>query len=88
MRARYFIAVCDILGFSELVQKGPLDSVVSDALNWFRSALNQSIHGGQFPVRPPRMDELSSHPKVGVTWFSDTILLYGSRIRTKRSPIW
>lgn len=76
MRDRYLIAVCDILGFSELVSNHPLDSVVNNAIGWFRKALNHSVLGGTFAATPPATRELESHVHVSVAWFSDTVLLY------------
>jgi hypothetical protein len=76
MRGKYLIAVCDILGFESLVKNNSLDSVVNNALGWFRKALKHSLHGGTFPVAPPPTRELESHEHVGVAWFSDTILFY------------
>lgn len=76
MHGKYLVAVCDILGFSALVQSQPLDLVVKDALGWFSSALNHSIHRGNFPASPPPIRELDGHKHVGIAWFSDTILVY------------
>ena len=76
MRDKCLIAVCDILGFSYLVEKNPLDSVVDNALGWFRQALNHSVHKGEFPSTFPPTRDLDSHQHVGVSWFSDTILFY------------
>jgi class 3 adenylate cyclase len=76
MQGNYLVAVCDILGFSALVQEHDLHSVVEDALGWFRKALGHSIHGGEFPPTPPAMRALANHEQVGVAWFSDTVLLY------------
>ena len=52
MHGKYLVAVCDILGFSALVQSQPLDLVVKDALGWFSSALNHSIHRGMKDHEP------------------------------------
>jgi hypothetical protein len=83
MHGKYFVAVCDILGFSALVQEHPLRSVVGDAFDWFRRALSHSIHGGEFPPAPPPMRDMASHGHVGIAWFSDTVLLYTNRTQTK-----
>lgn len=76
MQANYFIAVCDILGFSALVRENDLDSVVVNSLGFFRKALSHSLHKSGFPIAPPPTAELTTHSYVGVAWFSDTILLY------------
>ena len=44
MKAHYMIAVCDILGFSNLIDRNPLDMVVDRALGWFeRHSITRSI---------------------------------------------
>jgi hypothetical protein len=70
------VAVCDILGFSALLEKQPLENVIDGSIAWFRSALNHSIHKKDFPSSPPPTADLYTHPHVGVAWFSDTVLLY------------
>ncbi|MCC7091802.1 MAG: hypothetical protein IT524_07595 [Nitrosomonas sp.] len=76
MRANYFIAVCDILGFSDLVRGNELDDVVTHSLGWFRKSLNHSLHKANFPTEVPPTADLDRHSKVGVAWFSDTVLFY------------
>ncbi len=72
----YLIAVCDILGFSALVERTPLDVLVDNRLSWFRKALSHSIHKNEFPSTAPPTPELNKHEHLGVVWFSDTVLLY------------
>lgn len=79
MQSRSLIAVCDILGFSDLVSKHPLEAVVGNAVGWFRKALKHSVLGGGFAASPPPTRDLDSHPNVSVAWFSDTVLLYTKR---------
>lgn len=76
MKRNYLIAVCDILGFSALVESCELNHVVDRAIGWFRKALHHSLHKGSFPENVPAMLDLDRHPHVGVAWFSDTVLLY------------
>lgn len=76
MRGTYLIAVCDILGFSALVQTNPLADVVENSVAWFRRALNHAVLKGEFPAVPPPTTQLNAHEHVGVAWFSDTILFY------------
>jgi hypothetical protein len=76
MKANYFLAVCDILGFSDLVRDNELDAVVNHSVGWFRKALNHSLHKTEFPKEAPPTADLDRHAKVGVAWFSDTVLLY------------
>lgn len=70
------VAVCDILGFSELVDKQPLDFVVNDALDWLRKALSHSLYKNNFPDHAPGLADLQKHKHLGLAWFSDTLLLY------------
>jgi class 3 adenylate cyclase len=76
VQRKSLIAVCDILGFSHLVESAELDAVVQNAMGWFRRALHHSIHKGEFPTGVPSLRALEAHPHVGVAWFSDTVLLY------------
>jgi hypothetical protein len=76
MPSKYFIAVCDILGFSNLVRDHELHAVVEQSLGWFRKALNHSVHKMNFPSDVPPTADLDRHPEVGIAWFSDTILFY------------
>jgi hypothetical protein len=76
MRPKYFIAVCDILGFSDLVRDNDLDFVVEHSVGWFRKSLNHSVHKIKFPTEIPPTEDLDKHPKIGVAWLSDTVLFY------------
>lgn len=76
MHGNFTIAVCDILGFTHLVNNTPLKIVVNDALGWFQQALHHSIHKNNFPKDVPSLKELQNQSNVGVAWFSDTVLLY------------
>lgn len=70
------VAVCDILGFSDLIQTQPLNRVVDDILGWFRKALRHSVHQDHFPSTTPLYTEIDAHADLGVALFSDTVLLY------------
>ena len=75
-QAKYFVAVCDILGFSDLVRDSDLRLVVERSVGWFRNALTHSVHKAEFPIETPPTADLERHTKVGVAWFSDTVLFY------------
>jgi hypothetical protein len=68
------IAVCDILGFSDLVQNNSLEAVIDGALGWFRRSLYHSVHKNTFPMTGVTLEQTQSD--VGIAWFSDTILMY------------
>jgi len=76
MYSKYTIALCDILGFSDLVKSNPLDAVADNVLGWFRQALHHSINKNGWPEVIPTFDEIDKNSKIGLAWFSDTILLF------------
>lgn len=76
MKSNYALAVCDILGFSILIQENSLDDVVQVHLRRLRKALHHSIHKGEFPVEAPSLQALQDQSELGLAWFSDTILIY------------
>lgn len=76
VQQNYFLAVCDILGFSALVEKNSLELVVNQFLAWFRQSLSHSVHKSTFPAEDPPTSDLERHAHVGVAWFSDTLLFY------------
>nr|MBF0221448.1 hypothetical protein [Desulfobulbaceae bacterium] len=76
MNRQYTIAICDILGFSELVRSTPLDTVVGNVLGWFRKALHHSINKNDWPETVPNFDDINKNSNIGLAWFSDTILLF------------
>jgi hypothetical protein len=76
MKQQYLIAVCDILGFSKLVDGNPLELVVDDVFGWFWKTLHHSLHKNKFPDEISNRGLLEGHDLIGAAWFSDTILLY------------
>jgi hypothetical protein len=70
------IAICDILGFRKLVADNALSDVVQNALGFFRKTLHHSIHQNDFPEDPPPLKQLKNKSRVGIAWFSDTVLFY------------
>jgi hypothetical protein len=79
MQKQYMIAVCDILGFSHLVQMSPLQNVVNDSFGWLRKSLHHSLHKRDFPNEIPKKSDFLGNKHVGIAWFSDTFLLYSRR---------
>src|SRR6267142_3368546 len=76
MKKNYTIAVCDILGFTNLVQENPLDTVIQTYLGRLRKSLHHAIHQNEFPNEVPSLQALQAQPEVGLAWFSDTLLIY------------
>lgn len=70
------VAVCDVLGFSNLVLKNDLDIVLSRPVGFVRRALHWAIHKEDFPQSPPSFAELQNQDRIGFSWFSDTVLFY------------
>lgn len=76
MKSNRMVAVCDILGFSNVVNSVPLDVVVDRYLGPLQKALWHSIHKGDFPEKNPSLEEIRKEASLGLAWFSDTILIY------------
>lgn len=76
MKKNYTIAVCDILGFANLVQENQLDRVIQTHLSTLRKSLHHAIHQGEFPDEVPSLQALQDQDALGLAWFSDTILIY------------
>lgn len=70
------VAVCDILGFGNLVKNNNPDDVAEYVFGWLRKALSHSIHKDDFPEDIPSLTAIQEHRHIGLAWFSDTILLY------------
>lgn len=79
MVQKRMVAVCDILGFSKLVEENPLNQLIDNSLSFFRKALNYAIN--HVPItsetsEPPSLEDLKKQNRVGFAWFSDTVLFY------------
>ena len=77
------VAVCDVLGFSELVKDKDLSQVLHTYMLGLYRCLENSV-----TQRPPTGTEhpieiLRQQKRIGVAWFSDTILLYGLEDQAK-----
>lgn len=69
-------ALCDILGFKQMVTSNKLDHVVERGLGWLSRVLHHAIHRSDFPDASSCWSELCSDSQLGVMWFSDTFLFY------------
>jgi len=76
MYGKYTIALCDILGFSDLINSNDIRDIVEKILAWFRKSLHHSLHKNSFPEYVPPYSELQISSKIGIAWFSDTLILY------------
>ena len=73
---RAMVAVCDILGYSNLVRQTPLNEVVTYHIENIQAALHSSIP--RFPAQPIEGtgDQVLREELVGNLTFSDTVILY------------
>jgi hypothetical protein len=70
------IALGDILGFKDTLRTTPLATVVNEYLGYFRKALQHTLQLDGWPTAPLEFPDLQSKAKIGLEWFSDTIILY------------
>lgn len=73
-----FIAVCDILGFSEFIKRNDLDpgQIVDKTLGLVRKMAKLALSDEEEVKNTPSLTEIQKHPGVGIACFSDTFLLY------------
>lgn len=73
---RAMVAVCDILGYSNLIKETPHSEVVSYHIENMQTALRSSIPN--FPNQPTDVtsEQIFIEGLVGFATFSDTVLLY------------
>src|SRR4051812_6969082 len=71
------VAVADVLGFTQTVLSRDLDWVMRNVVDFLRKCLRHSAHQQGWPAGyTPTLAEIRSQERVGLAWFSDTILLY------------
>lgn len=70
------VALCDILGFKDLVKSRSLDSVVDGTLGYLRKVMSHSVNKDKWPECTPSLADINRNSLIGVVWFSDTILLW------------
>jgi hypothetical protein len=70
------IAVCDILGFTQLLESTPLQQVVSSHLDYFTKSLAFAVHQRNRADNAISLTALREQQRVGIAWFSDTVLVY------------
>lgn len=74
--ANRMVALCDILGFSPLIETEPLADIIEHHLPRFLDALENSVTHNQPVEGDLSITRLPQSDKLGVAWFSDTVLLY------------
>ncbi|HGJ66336.1 TPA: hypothetical protein ENS27_13310 [bacterium] len=76
MSDKHLVAICDILGFKNLIMNNSVEDVANNSLGYLKRSLYHSITQEDIPDNLPTMTELKQNSKVGFAIFSDTILLY------------
>jgi len=71
------VAMCDIMGFGALIGSHPLSRVVDEFVPRLFSLLENCITQETPVAKNPSISDLQNLGKIGIAWFSDTILLYG-----------
>lgn len=74
MTLERMIAVCDIFGFKQLIRERPLREVLDGHLEVFRQALTHAATQGE-TTEYTALEELQTKARVGLKWFSDTVVL-------------
>jgi hypothetical protein len=69
------VAIGDLLGFRDRVLTRPTREVVETTIAYLRNALYFAIHR-EPTTEPPPLEQLEQQSRIGIAWFSDTILLY------------
>ena len=76
---RAMVAVCDILGYSNLVRQTPLNEVITYHIENIRAALHSSIPHFLEPPAQPTDRQILVEGLVGFVTFSDTVVIYSLR---------
>ena len=80
---RAMVAVCDILGFSDLVRQKPLDEMINYHITNYHNLIKASIPKTS-KVYQTSSQEFINQQLVGAAIFSDTVLIF-SLVDNKRS---
>jgi len=71
-----FVAVCDILGFKNLVKNRDITQLVTGDFALFRRLVGFALNHGGVPELPPQLSAIRGRAQVGFAWFSDTLFIY------------
>ena len=78
MAEKRLLALGDILGFKHTIKTIPLETVVEQYFGFFRKALQHTLHQQGWPETSEDFTTLKTAARVGIEWFSDTIIIYGN----------
>jgi hypothetical protein len=70
------VAVCDILGFTALVQNNSAETIANTTIDFLRKTLYSSLYQKNYSDGTPTLQELKNQNEIGLAMFSDTLLLY------------
>lgn len=76
MAQQRLLALGDILGFQETILGTDLQVVINNYLGFFRSAIEHALFQRGWPSVPNDWTSMREAAKIGMEWFSDTIILY------------
>jgi len=76
VNAKRLVAVCDILGFRDLVLSQNLEDLLHGDLALFCRLVSFSVKHGEVPELPPKLQAIREQDRVGFAWFSDTLVIY------------
>jgi len=79
MRGNFLVAICDILGFSKLILNNDVETVLRYGVDFLKKTLLHSIYKNEFLDYDVPYKELKTDNDLGISWFSDTILIYSRR---------
>jgi hypothetical protein len=70
------VALGDILGFGSLVLNGRVDDLMDGYMEFFGRSLRHAIERRGWPAESTSIEDLKAEARVGLEWFSDSVLLY------------
>ena len=76
MGKKYLIAICDILGFSNLVRTQNLSKIRTEYFQYLKGSLELAMKRTNYSNDSPVNTDLKANDKLGFSWFSDTFLIY------------
>lgn len=76
MAEKWLVAVCDILGFKNLVKNRDITQLVAGDLFLFRRLVGFVLNHEEVPALSPELSTIRELARVGFAWFSDTLFVY------------
>lgn len=73
MAEKRLVAVCDILGFKNLVKNRDITQLVAGDLFLFRRLVGFALNREEVPALSPELSNIRERARVSFAWFSDTL---------------